>query len=693
VSAVAHSNRHQRDIERIAALPRRAPLDCERDELRRWSVAAQALIDLMTMKYTRGPRLSCGCRKRHLIAGANGALTVFPTAARSSQVPPSPIFTTVDDFCADNRHDIDIVRQVSGMRNGQSLDLVGLDTPFCLTQLNAVQAWILYELPTAQGIHGLISVGGGKSLSGILAPLAMPPHVRTVALLAKPSQRLHYKNAYLRAREHFHVPSIVFNGSIDSATDGSYIVPGTPVLHFLPYSVLSGTKNTMLLDSINPDAIVADESHSLSNRMASRTMRFLRHMTTRTDIIFVNWSGSTIKKSIKDASHLAAHSLGLGSPYPIKPKDVDEWSAVIDPSREPDTESTTAVEIYRAFAGRDIEQSKSANAIKYLVGGGDAHEVREGLRDRVIHTYGVISTVSSSVTASIEIRERKPPKLPDSIREHMMGVRRDDLRPDGEVLLTPLETVMCARNLAAGFYERWVYPKGEDPSLILEWFARRKIFAKELRTQLRRGEPHLDSKALCENAAARAWQKPAYEGDLPLWPAASWPEWIEVKDLVKPEPRVVWVDEFLARDAAEWATKNKGVVWCASRAFGLKVASILKLPYYAGGKEATAQLDAEKGDRSVVCSIPAFGTGYDGAQFKFSKQLIAEVPASSEGWQQLLGRLCREGQDAETIETDVYVHTQENRDALRQAIDYAEYVEATTPNRQLLLAADMDFIP
>jgi hypothetical protein len=132
-------------------------------------------------------------------------------------------------------------------------------------------------------------------------------------------------------------------------------------------------------------------------------------------------------------------------------------------------------------------------------------------------------------------------------------------------------------------------------------------------------------------------------------------------------------------------------VWCQSRALGLKIAEIAKLPYHAGGPDAEAKILAEKGDRSVIASIDAHGAGRDGLQFKFYKQLVAEPPSSADRWEQLLGRLCREGQDADTIETEVYAHTHEVKDALRKAFTLAEFIEATTPNSQLLLAADIDF--
>jgi hypothetical protein len=201
----------------------------------------------------------------------------------------------------------------------------------------------------------------------------------------------------------------------------------------------------------------------------------------------------------------------------------------------------------------------------------------------------------------------------------------------------------------------------------------------------------MDSEALCANAAERAWREPRYDGPLPVWPAESWPAWAKIKDQVEYTPRATWLDNFLARDAAAWAKEHIGIVWYHSRAFGLKVAEIGGLPFHDGGKDAEARILAEKGDRSIVASISSHSEGRDGLQFKFNRQLICEPMSSGKAWDQLLGRLAREGQAAETIETWVYLHVTENKDAMRKAISFAEFDEGMSPNESFLLAADVDF--
>ncbi len=619
------------EIERILALPARSIVDCERESgSRRWSPASQALVDVMTARYTLGPR-ECNCKK---------------------------------------------LGEELGFKN-------------CITTLHPAQAWVLRELPRTGGIFGMLSVGSGKTLAGVLAPLAMP-HIRTWVIFIKPDQRFHYRKNYLRIREHFRVPSIVFDKTVD--LEGSYIVPGAPVLHVLPYSLLSNPKSTDLLEQLDPDGLILDESHLVASRISSRTMRLLRFLTRRNangrSVTVLNWSGSTIKKSMKDASHLAAHSLGLGSPYPIPTTEVEAWSAVIDPSHLPDTKTTTAKKLSRIFGtGALVLDSK------YLyLDNSEQVAIREGHRERILQTPGVISTKSASVTCSISIKERKAPKLPVTVQEALAGVRGDWLRPDGEELVEALQQSEVAREVGAGYYSYWAFPKGEPVELIERWFDARKSFSKELRVKLIRGEPHLDSRKLCENAAERAWREPRYNGELPVWPADHWPAWVKIRDKVDPDPRTKWIDDYLARDAAAWAKEHRGIVWCQSIAFGQKVAELAGINYHGGGADAESRILSETGKQSIVASLKAHGTGRDGLQFKFSKQLLAEPMSSGDLYEQWLGRLAREGQEAETVETWVYLHVSENRDAIRKAIMYAEFIESTTGNRQLLLSADCDFV-
>lgn len=683
------------ELQRILSMPSRPIVDCEREPgMRRWKPQAQALVEIVTARHAR-PRLSCGCRDRQVEMVSRGELLVFQTPP-PKQPPLPPLQISVADFCRDSAHDAQVVDRVQRLRPGERVLLPGLSNHFfCIKEFNPAQAWTLWEGPQAGGVTGFKSVGSGKTYSGIMMPMAMSS-IKKWAIFIKPDQRIHYRDAYLRLREHFNVPSFVMEGGNMSAQEGEVIL-NRPILHAIPYSLLSKPESTQLLESIDPDGAIFDESHLLANRRSSRTMRVLRFLANRSAqkrYVFVcDWSGSKIKKSMKDCAYLSAHALGLGSPYPISPQAIEDWAAVIDPISMRDRSSPIAGALRRAFGnGTAADAQTDALAEAGLIDDG----VREGHRDRVIATLGVISTKSSSITCSITIKKRVPPPSPESIKSALAGVRDKSERPDGDPLLDAMEIAMTARAVGAGYYHYWAFPHATDEDravggTIERWYAARKRYSKEKRGKLLDAEPNLDTSSLLDNAAERAWRVPRYDGDLTVWPAEAWPAWAAIKDKVQYDERVKWIDDYLARDAAEWAKEHVGVVWVLSPTFGERVAKLAGINYHGGGQDAEARIKAESGKQSIVASIRSHGESRDGLQYKYYKQLIAELPASADRYEQLFGRLGREGQVEDTIETWIYQHTPEYRDALRQALMYAEFIQQTSPNRQLLLAADFEF--
>jgi len=623
---------YRMDFERIMALPRRQAVNCERvPGTKIYGAEAQALAEYVTERFSLGKRKKCACRD--------------------------------------------------------------LGHSFCITQLNPSQAWVLREIGKVHGAIGLQAVGAGKSFQGLLAPLAVPD-CKVAVILAKPDQRLHYWNAYLRLREHFRVPSFTF----DTLDVPGALVRGAPSLHFVPYSRLSRPDSTDLLERMNPDLIICDEAHSVSARTSSRTNRLLRYLANHEGIRFCAWSGTLIKKSIRDQAHLMAHALGVNSPMPLDPDDVEAWAAVFDPSPTPDTETSTAQKLYSAFECNSKQR-------KWYQGGGVNEGVRQGYRQHILETPGVISTREASVGCSLPFHERRV-VLPDAVKKALRDVRELMKRPDGEELVEATEIAMCARNVASGFYFFWAFPgipctcppdafiqakRCEHCQFIDEWYRRRAAWHKELRERLQSFEVHMDSPMLCSNAAVRAFQDPPYDGSLPVWHAKAWQPWQNICNSVNYVPKVKWIDEFFAQDAANWTKEHRGIVWCQSSAFGKKVAELAGVPYHGGGPQAEALILAEKGDRSIVASLKSHGTGRDGLQHKFCAQYFPEPPASGDVFQQVLGRLARPGQEADSVESWVAWHASEVRDALRNAVRNAEFTESMTGNHQMILAADFDF--
>ena len=529
-----------------------------------------------------------------------------------------------------------------------------------LDTLLPIQAWALYEAPLAGGLFGSIAVGAGKSILDILMPMVMP-RCKSAVLLIPPGLKTQLWREYLDLHEHFYVPSIRFD-------DGrGKIITGRPVLHVLPYSKLSRPEATDILTKLAPDLIIGDELHKLSHFQTATVRRFLRYLISNPDCRFCGWSGTVTKKSIKDYAHLAAISLGDSSPLPLEPQVVDEWSTALDPSDWP----------------------APMGAIRKLAVSNRQESVHEIFHGRLTETLGMVSTTSGSVDASINIFERKPPPMPKNLQGMLDDLRTGWIRPDGEELVEITEKIKCAKELACGFYYRWRFPKGTNVQLIDEWFLARRAWHRELRAELEHAQEHLDSPKLLSNAAERAYT--GYKGPLPIWRADSWKAWNAIKDRITYDVEPVWVSDYLAEDAAAWADSHFGPIWYDYVAFGARIAEISGLRLHGGGPDAEKNIQAERGDQSIVVSIKAHGTGRDGLQKLFNEQLVANFPSSGDLAEQLFGRLHRIGQTADEVNSWIYRETPEMRQAVDRALCQAKYIQGTLGQNQKLLAATCDF--
>jgi len=586
---------------------------------------------------------------------------------------------------------------------------------------------------------------------------------RLAVLLIEPKQRQHYKSEYIRLREHFRVSSIVSDVDIPSST-----VPGTTPLHLISYSVLSRTDNSDMLDIKRPDVLMLDEAHracgtSAINRRVKRyvtsQIRAREESIARGEPVrdravrLLDASGTLEVKSINDTQMLCAYSLGTGSPVPLDPNEAEAWSAVIDNSYSPDRKSATARALHHHFGNGYVETDETA--IETLLFDPPEKDLREGYQKWRSETPGIISATASDINASLYLGKFELPKMPKVVADALTKVRVNWERPDGEEFIEKIEQLACAKNVACGFYPYWAFPKHpctcppdrtkgrsdnwcEQCCLIDDWYLHRKNYNRALRKRLELGEVRLDSPALCEEAARRAWALPVRDvetycatcfeekkgeivkwpclepGHLPAWHEDTWPGWEAIMNRVEYEERVKWIGcecvgtckgcavskdpdthpgYWLAREMAKWGKKNKGVIWFQSVALGRKISELSGLPYFNGGPGGEARLRAEKGNRSIICSISAHGAGTNGLQELFDEQVVAEVPpsnATTHGWEQIFGRLHRRGQKSDEVSTLAALPSWEFLDALRKAIDGARFNYHMTGNRQKLLLADID---
>jgi hypothetical protein len=557
-------------------------------------------------------------------------------------------------------------------------------TAKCITQLLPVQAVTLREISMAQGLMGSIVVGAGKSFLNILAILALDDC--KLGLLLVPANLLRQICVqYEMLAEHFRVPRIVVH-----RPEGDWIghVAQGPVLHVMSHNAISSPRQSDYIESIRPDVIIIDEIDGFSDLGSSRTIRlnrYFREHGMRTKLC--GWSGSITDQKIEEFAHLMIYALKERAPVPISTRNVEDWGRCLNA----------------------VDNPCPAGALKALVGPEDdgdneTETVRNAFRRRLEWTQGIIMTSSADVEdhaghgiIDLEICEKIAPPIPAIIEEALALVRKGQ-RPDtlmgnrhNEIFDDPMKQVRCAREVACGMFYRWIFPRGEAREVIDEWFEARKAWNSEVRAEVTKGERFLDSPHLCETAARR------HHGDLPVdhqrptWDARHWPRWRDVKGSVEPQTEACRLHPYLVEDAGKWALSTSGIVWYSMVELAVWVGELTGLPVHGGGVGAEERLEqllkAPGRTRSVIASINSHGRGRDGLQRRYDQQLILNMPSSSKRCQQLLARLHRRGQKANTVRSLLYIHTDELRAAYDQALRRSDYVEAVLGQKQKLKLA------
>ncbi len=534
----------------------------------------------------------------------------------------------------------------------------------CITHLKPTQGWALYEVGIANGLLGMIVVGGGKTGLNLLTAMVLDG-CKSVVLLVPAKLQHQLRDEFLLWRQHWYLPNLYFGGEgilqpPEFRRPGEHVLP---TIHVLSYSKLSQAASTERLMILKPDTIICDEVDKLKRADSARTKRFTRYLDAAPTTRLCAWSGSLMNVSIKDFWHIAKYALKGNSPLPLTEATVDDWSASIDPPKPGDKRSPPG-------------------ALVKLCDGQEG--VNDAFRRRVLETRGVVATHTTGVDADL-IMHRRDADLPLNIREELRKLRGSGLRPDDFPLEDAFSIARCARQLASGFYQRWRFPpvngRKQDPVLIDDWYAKRKAWSGEVRTKLERdSRPHMDSPLLLAQAAQRFAE--GYSGHAPTWESRSWSAWRDIRDRVVWEAEPIWLSDYLLHDAADWGETHRQIIWCEHVAFADRLAELTGFPLFGGGPKDKERLRRHKSGGPIILSRKAHYRGHDGLQYFYNEQLVANPPVSRTSggaplWEQMLGREHRQGQTAGTVETWIYRHTPELREAWDRAKVIARHVKNT----------------
>ena len=522
-----------------------------------------------------------------------------------------------------------------------------LRTSYGSMRLRDVQAVALVEAYNQRGLFAPLGVGTGKTLISLLAPTVMRAER---PLLIVPAQ----------------LRDLTINKHIPELSEHWKLHPG---LEVVSYNKISNDPD--FLKNKNPDLIIADECHLLRHRTAARTKRFIRHMSANPDCRFVGMSGTVTRKSLKDYAHLAEISLREGSPLPRAHSDLQRWAGVVDMQSE------------NPFASPQVQPGALLNFVQDT-DWPDEMDVpnrydrmivatRNAVRERIMSTPGVVATTKSSLACSLNITLNDWQK-PAAMTAHLRTLADSGVTPSGELVTEPLDAWRKGRELSCGFYYEWEWRLEDEPNRI-EWLIRRKEWRQFVAERIRYSHTY-DTEMQVAQACVKGKidSQGTYEG------------WVSIRDLCEPTTVPRWYTNSFVNEVATNAS-NIGdcIVWVEQVAFAEMLAEQSGLPYFGAGC-GDAICDHVNGRLGpCIASIASNSTGKN--LQAYSKNIVAVPPTSGVAWEQMLGRTHRPGQDADSVEVDVYQHTGPFRDAFGKAQANALFLKQSTGQEQKLCYA------
>lgn len=499
--------------------------------------------------------------------------------------------------------------------------------------LRPAQAIALAELTALGGLLGALRVGGGKTLISLLAPQCFDSRrailLLPAALIAKTERD---RNEYAK---HWQV---------------------SKSLRLVSYEMLGRTQAAKWLEeTFRPDLIIADECHKLKNPRAAVTRRVSRYMEAHPQTRFVALSGTIVRKSLRDYAHLAGWALKDGSPLPLKKDAVYLWADIID-------------EDANFLSRKDITPlTKFGTSIP---------EIRTSFRDRLINTPGiVISDGGRGCESSLLVRAASYDLDPQTI-QHFKKLREEWITPDGWPLADPVSVWRHARELALGLHYVW------DPRPPEEWLEARRAWAAFVRNLIIRSRKYDSEKQVADACESNQIASVEYK------------IWRSIRGSYKPNVRPIWHSDFGLQACKNWVqATGGGIVWTLHSFFGRALAQHGGYGYFGRGGVSDDGRPIEdtspEKDGTIVASLLANGTGRN--LQKWSRALVTTAPSGGDTWEQLLGRLHREGQLSDEIVFDVLCGCHEHIKAISDARRDASMIYSTTNQEQKLLYCDLDY--
>lgn len=583
-------------------------------------------------------------------------------------------------------------------------------------QAGALLAYDLYD-----GAFLPVGVGAGKTLIGLMiAERAYQNDIERSLLLVPPQvydQLVRKDISWARARVPISVPLMQLGG-ISRKKRLQFARSGRPGCYILPYSCLSTVDSSELLDLISPGLIIADEAHLLKNSNAARTKRVRRYIDKHAPQM-VAMSGTITSKSISDYWHLIRACLKENSPLPNSAHIVRQWGQVIDAG----TGWSAPIDGYDpSYDGFRTEP------IMPLVRWAQKHHpeedfpesvrgFRKAYKFRLNSAPGVVISAEHEIGTSL-LMSNRPAVLEgtgsDELEKLMENVAQG-IAPNGDVIDHAIHEFSWLYQLTAGVYNDLYWPKAatltkerktsedyaEDLLDRSKWHHKMlQLYHSALRKWLsRRAKPGLDTPLLVSLEMAKHGSKQVGQELYDAWRLVKDADFEERLDR---RSRPVRVCPYKINHAVSWAQREVpagagAVLWTFHKEVGfwlteeLEKAGLDALHCPAGKAHNVAITDPANADKILVASIGAHHIGKNLQHF--SHQLVVQWPRSAVVAEQMLGRLHREGQEAD--ELVVVTNNTTDSDILNFAacLNDACYIHDSTGGRQKLMYAAYETPP
>lgn len=528
-------------------------------------------------------------------------------------------------------------------------------------ELQFVQAWALQEVFECEGEWGWIEVGGGKTLIFLLVP--------TVIQRAWKEKKVLDKSGYPKiVRAGYIVPANLRNEKTFKS-DIPFYSPHWDMYDWnednvVSYEMLGRESAENLLEQKMWNVILLDESHKIKNKNAAVSRRLLRYLERYPDTVVVSASASAFKDKINEIAHVIAISHGQMSPLPLIDSEVEEWGSALNHGLEPH------------------QRLAPGALLRFCNDGEDYHE---GFRRRLAETPGIIIMRESDFEVALNIFERrlqKPP--PPAIGAAIAKMRKEWKTPSEDVIISGLEMARHVKELAAGFFYRWLWPNNTPD---LEWLAKRKLWRKCVRRAIQLsgkravGHRMLDSEKPVETAVKEGAIEVLKIGEDEIDVPEAYREWKDIQPRCDPRKQAVWVDNFLIEEIERWMAESKvpGIVWTNHIAVMQRLRKRGHIVYASQQNEIVFET------KTCVASIDAHKEGKN--LQAFGRVLFAAVPRSGLTWEQALGRHHRQGQKRDEVTAEVFLHTYDLWDSFENARSEARQTAKLVGTKPRLLRA------